>query len=105
MELMLKKLRQDSNLNQKDYGKLFNLTQGTYCNYENGITQPDLNLLVEIANYHNVSLDFLVGRTFADSIGYLTEKQRSALEIVKMLNERNLEKAVSYMSGILAVQD
>ncbi len=88
MEIMLKKLRQETNLNQKDYGKLFNLTQGTYSNYENGITQPDLKLLVEIADYHKVSLDYLVGRPFANDYGYMTTEEKELLNNFRNMNNQ-----------------
>lgn len=101
----LKELRKENKKTQQDIAQILNISQATYGRYELDSIIPPIETLCKLADYYRVSLDCLVGRNFTNDIGYLTEKQRSALEIVKMLNERNLEKAVSYMSGILAVQD
>jgi len=103
--MKLKELRKENKKTQQEIAAFLNTTSQTYGRYELEICEPTIESLCKLADYYRVSLDYLVGRNFTNDIGYLTEKQRSALEIVKMLNERNLEKAVSYMSGILAVQD
>lgn len=105
MELNLKTLRLSTKLNQTDYAKIFNITQGTYSNYENGITQPDLSLLVAIANYHNVSIDYLIGRKFDDSYKYLTKPQKDIVEKLCLLDEKYLSKVEDFISGMLAMQD
>lgn len=48
-------------LSQERYAKIFGLTQRTYSNYETGIREPDIETLIKIANYHNISVDYLIG--------------------------------------------
>lgn len=55
----LKELRGE--LSQEKYAKIFGLTQRTYSNYETGIREPDIETLIKIANYHNISVDYLIG--------------------------------------------
>lgn len=38
------------------------MSRGTYAGYENGTSEPDIQTLINIANYYNVSLDYLTGR-------------------------------------------
>lgn len=102
---ILKKLRKINNLSKIDVAKQLQLPYMTYNNYEIGRNEPNIKNLIKIADFYNVSIDYLVGRSFSGDVGYLSEKQRSALEILKMLNDRNLEKVVSFASGVLAVQE
>lgn len=56
-------LREDRMLYQKELAKELNVTTGTISNYENDVHSPDLETLVKIADYFNVSTDYLLGRT------------------------------------------
>ena len=59
---LLAELRKDCNLSQKDLAKIIHVTSGTISNYENGVHLPDIEKLVEIATYFNVTTDYLLGR-------------------------------------------
>lgn len=58
--LTLRKLR---NLNQEDLQKEFTLSSGCYSLYENDKRKPGYETLIKFANFYNVSLDYLLGRT------------------------------------------
>ena len=102
---ILKKLRLLNQKSQKEVAEQIKISAPAYFKYENNEAKPTIENLIKLADFYNVSIDYLVGRSFSGDVGYLSEKQRSALEILKMLNERNLEKVVSFASGVLAVQD
>lgn len=59
--LKLKELRK--NKTQNEIAKALGITQRTYSNYEAGNRQPDQDTLIKIADYFNVSVDYLLGRT------------------------------------------
>lgn len=59
----LKALRENKNLTQKQMAQLFELTERGYQNYEIGKSTPNIHLLASIADFFNVSIDFLIGRT------------------------------------------
>lgn len=59
----LKELRLHKKLKQNYLQKKFSLSSGCYSLYENNKRKPDYELLIEFANFYNVSLDYLVGRT------------------------------------------
>lgn len=40
-----------------------NISQNAISRYENGLREPDFSTLILIADYFNVSIDFLLGRT------------------------------------------
>lgn len=59
----LKLLRKEKGLNQTELAKEFNITSRTISQYEKGIRTPDLIQLDRLANFFNVSTDYLLGRT------------------------------------------
>lgn len=59
-----KYLREENGLSQKELAKEFNISRQSISNYENGLRFPnDEKLIINIANYFNVSLDYLFGKT------------------------------------------
>lgn len=59
----IKKLREEKGLMQQDVCNTLGIEQSTLANYENNRRIPKIDVLIEIANYYGVSLDFLVGMT------------------------------------------
>jgi len=59
----LKQLRTNKNIMQKDMAKYLEIATISYQRYEYGEREPDFNKLVKIADYFNVSIDYLLGRT------------------------------------------
>ncbi len=49
-----------------------NVSQGTYNNWENENTQPSIEQLIALADFFEVSVDYLVGRT--DDMGNTVQK-------------------------------
>ncbi len=59
----LKKLRKEKGLYQKDLAEILGVGRTTIGNYEQGIRFPDKDLLNDLADYFNVSIDYLLGRS------------------------------------------
>lgn len=59
----LKSLREDKDLTQLEVAEALNITRTALANYENAIREPNLSLLVKMADYYNVTLDYLLCRT------------------------------------------
>lgn len=59
----LKSLRKDRNLRQIDLANNMGMVQTTIANYEQGTRFPDEATLLRIADFFNVSLDYLLART------------------------------------------
>ncbi len=59
----LKQLRITNNLTLKELGENLNATKATIGNLENCNKKPSLELILLIADYFDVSLDYLVGRS------------------------------------------
>lgn len=59
----LKLLREQKDLSQEALGKIFHLTQSIIAHYEAGRKQPSQQTLRKFADFFNVSVDYLLGRT------------------------------------------
>lgn len=59
----LKELRTSKGLTMEQLGNAIESTRGTISNLENGNKKPSLDMLIKLADYFDVSIDYLVGRT------------------------------------------
>jgi transcriptional regulator with XRE-family HTH domain len=59
----IKQLRTENNLTQEEFGKIFSIVKSTVSMYESNKSTPDDELKKKIANYFNVTLDWLMGNT------------------------------------------
>lgn len=85
----LEELRVNSGLTQKELAKLLNITNKAYWSYESGRTEPNIETLIKIADYFDVSLDYLCGRQnknllFIDS---LTQQKKELINLIKELDD------------------
>ena len=59
----IRDIRIDKGLTQKDIADIVNVKQNTYCQYEIGVLNYPLDVVIKLAEYYNVSVDYLVGLT------------------------------------------
>ncbi len=59
----LRAIREDNDLKQKDIAKYLNISQNTYSQYENGVIALTAEVLIKLADYYDVSVDYLLDRT------------------------------------------
>lgn len=61
--MRLKLLREKESISQKKLGEILNMSQQAIAKWETGAASPDPVMLIKIADYFGVSIDYLVGRT------------------------------------------
>ena len=59
----LKDLREDNDLTQKQISEYLHISQVAYSYYEIGKRSIPIDLLIKLADYYNVSIDYLLNRT------------------------------------------
>lgn len=59
----IRNLREDHDLTQAKVGAAVNVTQRTYAYYESGQRMIPPHVLCALADFYNVSVDYLLGRT------------------------------------------
>lgn len=95
--LRLKQLRREKGLKQDDLAKKFGIAQQTISNYEKRIREPDITTLKKMAEFFDVSLDFLLGTTdirtpietlaLSRSDGYENDLPEEAIKEIELFKE------------------
>ena len=80
----LKQLRIKNGLKQQELANMFGLSSGTISFYESEQRKPDIDFIVAVAKYFDVSTDYLLGLTNA------TDKENIDISKVTGLNDFSL---------------
>ena len=68
----LKMLRKNLGLTQQELADLLDISRAAYAYYETGANSPKLYFLLRLADFYQVSIDYLLGR---DPSKYRSEKR------------------------------
>ena len=59
----IRDLRTDADLSQRQLSEILHISQRSYSHYETGSRNIPIEMLIRLANYYDISIDYLVGRT------------------------------------------
>lgn len=59
----LRDLREDKDMNQTAVAKILGMSQTGYSKYETGENDIPTDILIKLADFHDVSVDYLLNRT------------------------------------------
>ncbi len=59
----IRELREDKDLTQTKMGEILSCSQRVYSNYERGDLDIPTEILIKLADFHNVSVDYILNRT------------------------------------------
>lgn len=59
----IRDLREDKDLNQTVVAEMLGMSQTGYSKYETGENDIPTAVLIKLANFYNVSIDYLLGQT------------------------------------------
>lgn len=59
----IRDLREDRDLTQREMGEILNCSQRVYSNYERGDLDIPTEILIKLADFHHVSVDYILNRT------------------------------------------
>lgn len=59
----IRDLREDKDLTQQQMGEILSCSQRVYSNYERGELDIPTEILIKLADFHNVSVDYILNRT------------------------------------------
>lgn len=83
----LTNLRKKTKLYQVDMAKKIGVARATYGAYEQGTRQPDFETLQTIADFFDVSTDYLLGRTDSPYSNGVNNDKEKSLFMSKIANE------------------
>ena len=105
---IFRKLRTSSNLTQSALAEKIGISRSTIGMYETGAREPDFETLEKIADYFNVDIDFLLGRTnqttmLPETIGKYSKTHELDV-IYEQLSDHNQRKVLTYSKNLLSTQ-
>lgn len=101
--IRIKELRKEEGKTQKEVAEKLGVTSQWLGYYEKGKSHPTPEMLIKIADYFLVSVDYLIGRS--DDLGIisfraeeetLTEGERKILHRYRKLDESRKESLIEY---------
>lgn len=106
MENNLKRIRNSKNLLQTKVAMDLNTTQETISSYETGRVFPSSDMLIQLADYYNTSIDYLLCRTKYDlpiddiKPNNISESDFILLNKINKLSSINKAKIEGYIDGL-----
>lgn len=108
--MRLRDLREEHNLTQKELGALVGVAQSNINRWENGTVCPSADFVIKLANYFNVSTDYLLGRT--DELGAaltspspptLSDREKHVLELFRQMSYSQQNRYIGFGEGMLGI--
>lgn len=62
-KLRIRDLREDHDMNQTEVANILGTNQKVYSRYETGVNEIPVRHIITLANYYNVSADYILGKT------------------------------------------
>lgn len=97
--MRIRELRKAKKVTMKELGNMIGVAESTMSLYETGKRKPDPETLSRLADYFNVSVDYLLGRDEGQSQSSHSPSDRQRRDVEAMLramSEADLEKVYDY---------
>ena len=97
-------LRKEQGLTQQQIGEKLQTTQRCYASWAQGRTEPNIEMLVKLADIYEVSVDYLLGRS--DELGAisidngLTDFEKSFLSVLKNLSNTDKYQVLGFAKSL-----
>lgn len=101
MSEILKELRNEKGVSQKEVAKNLNTTDVTIGRYENGDREPKGEMLYALAKYYDVSVDYILG--YSDKkkpLTDLSDKHKKAIELADQLTDEEFDNIINLINSI-----
>ena len=87
----IRKLRKERKMTQEQLAEVFGVTVGAVHKWESGLSVPELPLIVQMADFFDVSVDMLLGHRMKDNSADAIEKR--LMEYCRCMNPEALSEA------------
>jgi transcriptional regulator with XRE-family HTH domain len=99
-------LLSEKNLSYTALAKELNIPQTTISNWLNRGSKPNIEDLIKICDYFNISLDYIIGRESKDNVIIVNDKQKSQIEeLYEKLDRQNKIMVLGYITALLQKQN
>ena len=100
----LRDLREDKDMKQWQIAEILEMKQEQYQRYESGKRETPLHIMIKLAEYYDVSLDYLAGRT-NDKGGlhcnYLDQEEKELLSCWKQLSSKQKRSVMEILDNYI----
>lgn len=102
---IMQTLLKEQKKTQKELCEYLGITKGTYSNWKNGLSESYKSYIMEIADFFDVSADYLLGKTeirkgTALSEQPLTPMQEKAVNMILNLPDSALEDLMRFLDAL-----
>ncbi len=87
----LKKLRKSKGLTQIQFAELFSISSGTIAMWETNKRIPDTSMLIRIADFFGVTVDYLLGNSNVPTITPVTQLEDTYLSLAKTAQDEGID--------------
>lgn len=101
MKTRLKELRKRSGKTQKEIAEIFSMQPTVYRRYETGERNMTLDIALCIAEYYNVSIDYLIEREKTTEENNLTQQETLLLRYWKLLSIKQQNRIIDEISDYI----
>ena len=105
---ILTSLREERGIYQKELAVILKVSVGTISNYENNIHFPDQESLIQLADYFDVTVDYMLGRTSYRYSPEILNRQyapdMTVADLVNIIGHFNIQNADSLLDYISLLQ-
>ena len=99
--MRIKQLRVSTKSKPEKLAEMLHISLQAYYKYENEVNEPNIDNLKILANYYNVSIDYLVGRDNDKNATTNYGEKKELLKISEQLNDKNMAKLLVYATALL----
>ena len=99
--LKLYELRKKAKISQEEFAEIVDTSRQAVSKWERDESEPDLNKIILIAKYYNVSIDYLLDYTIDDSL--LTEYLAKMEKVINLIWKSPLKARLRSSFAILSV--
>ena len=103
--LKIKELRNEKGISQEELANAINVKNYSIGDWERSRTEPSINTLIEIANYFEVSVDYLIGRS--NEIGQvqtnanLDQDEVQLLDLYRQMNFQDKNQLIGFAKALI----
>ena len=93
-------IMKEQRVSQQEICQYLNLTKQTFSDWKSGKSESYLKYLPQIAEYLDVSVDYLLGKTPSPERENIPEDEKRLRELLSQMSEEQLQTALKIISAI-----
>lgn len=102
--IRLKKLREEKEMNMKEVARALSLPYMTYVNWEKGEREPNSDMLIKLADFFGVSIDYMIGRSEERAVKHLTAATGEEDELLRLFRRMSNDGKAALLATARAIK-